>query len=57
MRDFPITLPSLVIAVIRIPVPMDEQDYDALISALSYMKDALLKNPAQDAEVVNETQP
>jgi hypothetical protein len=46
-RDLPVTLPSLEIAVLRVPVPMSEEDYETLTNALTAMKRALVRdNPA-----------
>lgn len=43
MRDLPITLPSLAVAVLRVPVPMTKTDFDALLSALQSFEGALLQ--------------
>jgi hypothetical protein len=43
-RELPITLPSLEIAVLRLPVPMTEEDYDTLLQALEGMKKALTRD-------------
>jgi hypothetical protein len=45
MRDLPITLPSLQVAVIRVPFPMDPTDYDAMLASLAAFKPALIKQP------------
>ncbi len=42
-RDLPVTLPSLEIAVLRVPVPMTEEDYQTLTGALAAMKKALVR--------------
>jgi hypothetical protein len=42
-RELPITLPSLNIAVLRVPFPMDSADYDALETTLKAFKTALTK--------------
>lgn len=42
VRDLPVTLPSLDIAVLRVRVPMTSADYDALMGALAGMKHALV---------------
>ena len=44
MRDFPLTLPSLEVATIRLPVPMSEEDFDTLVSSLQSMKRSLLRS-------------
>jgi hypothetical protein len=41
-RDLPITLPSLELAVLRVPVPMTEEDFTALMSTLNAMKKRLV---------------
>lgn len=43
MRDFPITLPSLSIAVIRVPYPMSERDFDFFYDAIGNLKEALVR--------------
>jgi hypothetical protein len=54
MTDLPVTLPSLEIAVFRVPVPMSEDDYKTITSSLATMKKALVregdpeKPPASD---------
>lgn len=45
LRDLPITLPSLELAVLRVPVPMSTEDFDALVSALNAMKKKLVGTP------------
>ncbi len=47
MRDLPITLPSLQVAIIRVPFPMDLTDYDALSASLAAFKPALVKQPEE----------
>lgn len=46
MRDFPITLPSLQIAVLRLPVPMSAADYVWLMELLEAMRAGLVGPPA-----------
>lgn len=40
-RDLPFTLPSLTVVVLRLPVPISEEDYEALIGHLEGMRPAL----------------
>ena len=47
-RDLPITLPSLNIAVLRLPVPMTEVDFTTLINSLTLMKGALVHAVTQN---------
>lgn len=42
MRELPITLPSLNIAVLKIPTPMSELDFTTLVNSLAAWKDALV---------------
>jgi len=42
MRDLPITLPSLAVAVLRVPVPMSEADFMALSTMLTAFKPSLV---------------
>jgi hypothetical protein len=44
-RELPITLPSLNIAILRVKVPMDEQDYSALENSIKAFKNALVAKP------------
>lgn len=52
-RDFPMTLPSLRVAVFRLPVPMSQEDYDMLIATLTGMHNALLAQREEDARVAD----
>jgi hypothetical protein len=45
VRDIPISLPSLEIAVVRAPLSMSEEDYNYLMEALTRMKKKLVQNP------------
>lgn len=45
MRELPITLPSLNIAVLKVPTPMTEIDFTTLVSSLNAWKDALVQKP------------
>lgn len=48
MRELPITLPSLEIAIIKVPVPMSSIDYENLMATLALWKDALVKEPMSE---------
>jgi hypothetical protein len=43
LRELPVTLPSLEIAILKLPVPMSEEDYSTLVNALGAMKKALVR--------------
>jgi len=43
MRDLPVTLPSLNVAVVRVPTRMTTQDYDVLMASLEAWKPALVQ--------------
>lgn len=43
LRTLPVTLPSLEIAMLRVPFPMSEEDFDWLTKALEGMKKALVR--------------
>lgn len=45
MKDLPITLPSLAVAVLRVPVPMTDDDFQALSTMLAAFKPSLTKKP------------
>ncbi|MDZ4820277.1 MAG: hypothetical protein SGJ20_15025 [Planctomycetota bacterium] len=49
MRDFPVTLPSLNIAVVRVPAKMTELDFSTLINMLKAWKPALVSGPSGSA--------
>lgn len=44
-RELPITLPSLQVAILRVPCPMTEADYKVLADSLALFKTALTKQP------------
>ena len=48
IRDLPITLPSLQIAVVRVQVPMPDDDYEAFMNTLKAMKSALIAKPGKE---------
>jgi hypothetical protein len=49
IRELPVTLPSLQIAVLKLPVPMTETDYATLVNTLNAMKAALVRQePTQE---------
>ena len=50
MRDLPITLPSLAVAVLRVPVPMTEDDFNALSMSLTAFKPSLTKKPEKQTD-------
>jgi hypothetical protein len=43
MRNLPVTLPSLAVATVTVPMPMSELDYNALVAALTAWKPALVQ--------------
>lgn len=45
MRELPVTLPSLNIALLRVPFPMTEEDFNALVVALGNFKRSLIASP------------
>lgn len=46
-REFPITLPSLAVAVLRLPVPMTPDDFEALSKFLDSVRSALTAQTAE----------
>lgn len=48
MRDLPITLPSLAVAILRLPCPMTEEDFQTLSAMLTAYKPSLTKKPSRD---------
>jgi hypothetical protein len=53
MRDLPVTLPSLNIAILRVPSPMTELDFTTLIDSLNAWKPALTAKPKEAGGVVS----
>jgi hypothetical protein len=49
IRELPVTLPSLQIAVLKLPVPMTEIDYTTLVNSLTAMKGALIRRESESS--------
>ncbi|MBI3407462.1 MAG: hypothetical protein HY040_03790 [Planctomycetes bacterium] len=56
MREFPVTLPSLTIAVLKVPVPMTEEDFDSFAETLARMKKSLTRTAEKEGEVSGATE-
>lgn len=54
MRDLPITLPSLNIAILRLPARMSELDFTTLVSSLNAWKPALVSKNADHASGIDD---
>lgn len=53
LRQLPLALPSLNVAMLILPVPMSELDYETLLAALQSWKDALVaaQPPSSEREL------
>lgn len=54
MRELPITLPSLAIAVVKLPAVMSELDYNTLLASIQAWKPALVTQPKMSTSDADE---
>jgi len=54
MRELPVTLPSLAIAVVKVPEEMSELDFSTLVNTINAWKQALVARKEDIAEDNND---